>query len=35
MKDEKIKWINELAKKAKGEGLTPAEAEEQKALRAE
>ena len=35
MTDEKIKRINELAKKAKGEGLTPEEAEEQKALRAE
>lgn len=35
MTDEKIKRINELAKKAKGEGLTPAEAEEQKTLRAE
>ena len=35
MTDEKIKRINELARKAKAEGLTPAEAEEQKALRAE
>ena len=35
MTDEKIKRINELAKKAKAEGLTCAEAEEQKALRAE
>lgn len=35
MTDEKIKRINELAKKAKGEGLTPEEAAEQKALRTE
>ena len=35
MTDEKIARINELAKKAKVEGLTPAEQAEQKALRAE
>ena len=35
MTDEKIARINELAKKAKAEGLTDAEKEEQKALRAE
>ena len=31
--DEMIRRINELAKKSKTEGLTPAEAAEQKALR--
>lgn len=35
MTDEKVKRINELARKAKNGGLTPAEAEEQKQLRAE
>lgn len=35
MTDEKIARINALAKKAKAEGLTDAEKEEQKALRAE
>ena len=35
MTDEKIARINELAKKSKAEGLTPAEQAEQKALRAE
>ncbi len=35
MTDQKIQRINFLAKKSKTEGLTPEEAEEQKALRAE
>lgn len=35
MTDEKIARINELAKKSKAEGLTPAEQAEQKVLRAE
>lgn len=35
MEDSKIKRINELAKKSKTVGLTPDEAAEQKALRAE
>ena len=35
MTQEKIDRINELARKARTEGLTPEEAEEQKALRAE
>lgn len=35
MTDEKIARINALAQKAKAEGLTDAEKEEQKALRAE
>ena len=35
MNKEKIARINELAKKSKSEGLTPAEAAEQKALREE
>ena len=35
MTQEKIDRINELARKAREEGLTPEEAEEQKALRAE
>ena len=33
MTEEKIQRINELYHKSKGEGLTPEEAEEQKALR--
>ena len=33
--DERVKRINELYKKAKETGLTPAEAEEQKKLRTE
>ena len=35
MKQEKLDRINELARKAKTQGLTPAEQEEQAALRAE
>ena len=35
MTQEKIDRINELARKARTEGLTPEEAEEQKTLRAE
>lgn len=35
MTDEKIARINALYKKSKAEGLTPAEKEEQKALRRE
>ena len=35
MTDQKIARINELAKKARAEGLTPAEQAEQKALREE
>lgn len=35
MDHEKIKRINELAKKQRTTGLTPAEVEEQKALRQE
>ena len=35
MEKEKINRINELARKAKTEGLTPAEKEEQAALRQE
>lgn len=35
MKEEKIKRINELAKKSKTEGLTAAEKAEQAQLRAE
>lgn len=35
MEQSKIDRINALAKKSKTEGLTPAEAEEQKVLRAE
>ncbi len=35
MTEERIKRINELAKKQKSEGLTPEEAEEQKVLRKE
>ena len=35
MNQEKINRINELARKSKSEGLTPAEKEEQKKLRTE
>jgi uncharacterized protein YnzC (UPF0291/DUF896 family) len=35
MSDEKIKRINELARKAKEQGLSEAEAQEQKKLRKE
>ena len=35
MEEGKIRRINDLAKKARESGLTPAEAEEQQALRAE
>ena len=35
MNEEKIARINELAKKARAEGLTPEEKSEQKALREE
>ena len=35
MQDEKIRRINELAKKSRVVGLTPAEVEEQQRLRAE
>lgn len=35
MEQKKIDRINELARKKKAEGLTPAEVEEQAALRAE
>ncbi len=35
MEKEKINRINELARKSKAEGLTPAEKEEQAALRQE
>ena len=35
MEQKKIDRINELARKKKAEGLTPAETEEQAALRAE
>lgn len=35
MDEQTIRRINELARKSKGEGLTPAEKEEQKALRKE
>lgn len=35
MTQKKIDRINELARKARSEGLTPEETEEQKALRAE
>lgn len=35
MEQNKIDRINELARKSRAEGLTPEEAEEQKALRAE
>ena len=35
MTEEKIARINELARKSKAEGLTPAEKEEQAALRQE
>lgn len=35
MNQKSIERINELARKSKGEGLTPAEKEEQRKLRAE
>ena len=35
MNQEKINRINELARKSKSQGLTPAEKEEQKKLRTE
>ena len=35
MTEEKMKRINELARKQKSEGLTPEESEEQKVLRRE
>ena len=35
MDEQKIKWINELARKSKSEGLTEEERKEQKILRQE